>query len=55
MLGVLDFAVFDEANGTEEKIRSAVPQALLSVYSSDAGRPGKIFLIRLTILLEHRS
>lgn len=35
MGGVLDFAVFEDADGTEEEILSAVPQAL---YASSAPR-----------------
>jgi len=38
MLGVLDFAVFDEANGTEEEILSAIPQVLRHSNSFDAAR-----------------
>ena len=38
MLGVLDFAVFDEADGTEEEILSAIPQALRHAHSFDADR-----------------
>ncbi len=38
MLGVLDFAVFDEAGGTEEEILSAIPQALGHAHSFDADR-----------------
>lgn len=35
MLGVLDFAVFDDATGTEEEILSAIPQTLRHSNSFD--------------------
>lgn len=36
MLGVLDFAVFDDATGTEEEILSVIPQTLRHSNSFDA-------------------
>lgn len=38
MLGVLDFAIFEDAGGTEEEILSAVPQALRHFHRFDAGK-----------------
>ena len=38
MLGVLDFAVFDDATGTEEEILSAIPQTLRHSHEFDADR-----------------
>lgn len=42
MFGVLDFAVFDEASGTEEEMLSAVPQAMQHARSFDAERLRKL-------------
>ena len=38
MLGVLDFAVFENAGGTEKEVLSAVPQALRHFHRFDAGK-----------------
>lgn len=38
MLGVLDFAVFENAGGTEKEVLSAVPQALRYFHRFDAGK-----------------
>ncbi len=38
MLGVLDFAVFENAGGTAEEVLSAIPQALRHFHRYDAGK-----------------
>ncbi|PJR17072.1 hypothetical protein [Sinorhizobium meliloti] len=48
MLGVLDFAVFENAGGTEEEVLSAVPQALRHFHRFDAGKLRSLGSRRIT-------
>jgi hypothetical protein len=48
MLGVLDFAVFEDAAGTEEEILSVIPQALRHSHKFDADQLRQLGCRRIT-------